>query len=423
MGFKKFYYRFWGHGLVGVAGEGYCKIPTPFPFLGEGNQRRPSQSAGTQWEAENRWGQGQSEVVFAGSLNYSKFPLLVFQNWSAPAEYHLWLWHPDKRESEWKSSWKRKDRRERESVCERETHTEKERNKEGRKEGRKERKRKREKGIKRRKEGKRKRERERKRRKEGRRKEREKERKEGRKEGKVISPFCRGKNKRRCNCVKGTKFIEWHLNEAENAVQKKPHRLSILRLPPSGRLRMAGCHSDAKGILSGSCKNESWVYLVFSIAPIFVCVEVDLFLIGWADVCYSQDLSILILPSGGSGAPRRGPRGLFWWLWKLANSVISVCARLAFEGGCRHQLTPERVKPTAVLVRVSLLPPVIWVLILPTLDGWKVESTLSLGSFEHGLTFVGRQSLGMISEASRAVFLHLSHFKRHGLQLPEFLSR
>uniref|UniRef100_A0A8C6YHT0 Gliomedin n=1 Tax=Naja naja TaxID=35670 RepID=A0A8C6YHT0_NAJNA len=57
----------------------------------QGNKRRPSQSAGTQWEAENRWGRGQSEVVFASSLNYSQFLLPVLQNWSEPAEDHLWV--------------------------------------------------------------------------------------------------------------------------------------------------------------------------------------------------------------------------------------------------------------------------------------------------------------------------------------------
>uniref|UniRef100_A0A670ZTY8 Enhancer of mRNA-decapping protein 4 n=1 Tax=Pseudonaja textilis TaxID=8673 RepID=A0A670ZTY8_PSETE len=56
----------------------------------QSNQRRPSQSAGT-WEAENRWRRGQSEAVFAGSPNYSEFPLPVLQNWSEPAEYHLCL--------------------------------------------------------------------------------------------------------------------------------------------------------------------------------------------------------------------------------------------------------------------------------------------------------------------------------------------
>uniref|UniRef100_A0A670XTE4 Uncharacterized protein n=1 Tax=Pseudonaja textilis TaxID=8673 RepID=A0A670XTE4_PSETE len=60
---------------MGVTGERYCKISIPSPLLEElcspvqGNKRRPSQSAGT-WEAENRWGWGQSEVVFAGSPNY-----------------------------------------------------------------------------------------------------------------------------------------------------------------------------------------------------------------------------------------------------------------------------------------------------------------------------------------------------------------
>uniref|UniRef100_A0A8C6VMI4 Ig-like domain-containing protein n=1 Tax=Naja naja TaxID=35670 RepID=A0A8C6VMI4_NAJNA len=45
------------------------------------------QSAGTQWEAEKRWGWwGQSEVVLACSLNYSKFLLPVLQNWSEPTE-------------------------------------------------------------------------------------------------------------------------------------------------------------------------------------------------------------------------------------------------------------------------------------------------------------------------------------------------
>ncbi|ETE72172.1 50 kDa spicule matrix protein, partial [Ophiophagus hannah] len=32
-------------------------------------------------------GRGQPELVFAGSLNYLKFPLLVRQNWSEPTEY------------------------------------------------------------------------------------------------------------------------------------------------------------------------------------------------------------------------------------------------------------------------------------------------------------------------------------------------
>uniref|UniRef100_A0A670YUF8 NCK associated protein 1 like n=1 Tax=Pseudonaja textilis TaxID=8673 RepID=A0A670YUF8_PSETE len=35
---------------------------------------------------------GYSEAGFAGSLNYSKFPLPVLQNWSEPAEYHLCLY-------------------------------------------------------------------------------------------------------------------------------------------------------------------------------------------------------------------------------------------------------------------------------------------------------------------------------------------
>ncbi|ETE59701.1 hypothetical protein L345_14568, partial [Ophiophagus hannah] len=52
---------------------------------------RPIRSAGIQWEAENRWGRDQSEVGFAGSPNDSKFPLLVLQNWSKVAEYHLQL--------------------------------------------------------------------------------------------------------------------------------------------------------------------------------------------------------------------------------------------------------------------------------------------------------------------------------------------
>ncbi|ETE60924.1 IgGFc-binding protein, partial [Ophiophagus hannah] len=45
-----------------------------------GKQRRPSQSAGTQWEAENRWGRGQSEAGLAGSVNYSEFTLPVLEN-------------------------------------------------------------------------------------------------------------------------------------------------------------------------------------------------------------------------------------------------------------------------------------------------------------------------------------------------------
>uniref|UniRef100_A0A8C6XYU6 Lipase G, endothelial type n=1 Tax=Naja naja TaxID=35670 RepID=A0A8C6XYU6_NAJNA len=53
-------------------------------------ETQKNQSAGTQ-EAEKRWGRGQSEVVFAGSPNDSKFPLLVLQNWSEPAQYHLCL--------------------------------------------------------------------------------------------------------------------------------------------------------------------------------------------------------------------------------------------------------------------------------------------------------------------------------------------
>uniref|UniRef100_A0A670YQ51 Alanine--glyoxylate aminotransferase 2, mitochondrial n=1 Tax=Pseudonaja textilis TaxID=8673 RepID=A0A670YQ51_PSETE len=34
-------------------------------------------------------GQGQSEIIFAGSLNFSKFLLPDLQNWSEPAEYHF----------------------------------------------------------------------------------------------------------------------------------------------------------------------------------------------------------------------------------------------------------------------------------------------------------------------------------------------
>uniref|UniRef100_A0A670ZWS0 Peptidyl arginine deiminase 2 n=1 Tax=Pseudonaja textilis TaxID=8673 RepID=A0A670ZWS0_PSETE len=67
-------------------GRIYCKIshltsPPHSPAFqlrspGQGNPRRSSRSAGTRWEAEKRWGwRGQSEAVFAGSPNDSKFPL------------------------------------------------------------------------------------------------------------------------------------------------------------------------------------------------------------------------------------------------------------------------------------------------------------------------------------------------------------
>uniref|UniRef100_A0A8C6VFZ4 Protein phosphatase 1 regulatory subunit 1A n=1 Tax=Naja naja TaxID=35670 RepID=A0A8C6VFZ4_NAJNA len=53
--------------------------PTPATLVLSSDQSSP----------ENRFGWGQSEVVFAGSPNYLKFPLPVLQNWSEPAEYHL----------------------------------------------------------------------------------------------------------------------------------------------------------------------------------------------------------------------------------------------------------------------------------------------------------------------------------------------
>uniref|UniRef100_A0A8C6VEJ5 SCAN box domain-containing protein n=1 Tax=Naja naja TaxID=35670 RepID=A0A8C6VEJ5_NAJNA len=68
-----------------VGGIGLNSSPLPPGPLWHSKYVKVCFITGT-WEAENRWVWGQSAVVFASSLNYSKFPLLVFQNWSA--EYH-----------------------------------------------------------------------------------------------------------------------------------------------------------------------------------------------------------------------------------------------------------------------------------------------------------------------------------------------
>uniref|UniRef100_A0A670Y653 ArfGAP with SH3 domain, ankyrin repeat and PH domain 3 n=1 Tax=Pseudonaja textilis TaxID=8673 RepID=A0A670Y653_PSETE len=63
-------------------------FPAPFSCAGQPKKIQPiSREEAENWEAGNRWGHlSESEVGFAGSPNYSKFPLLVLQNLS---KYHL----------------------------------------------------------------------------------------------------------------------------------------------------------------------------------------------------------------------------------------------------------------------------------------------------------------------------------------------